>query len=206
METNSSRGVLSGVVALLLVAAGCGRPALPSLTRNLDLEGFEQAVRFKNPATATVAALANQYLATGRDGDGYVYFCERATEVPDRPVFLALCGLFQARMAPTVSLFRRSAWVREAMSRMDRAAAADGLSRYFRGIVSAQLPGRFGRAQQATEDLEWVLSHENEFPPGLRRGAYAGLASAYGKLGKTDAARQAQERLGGRQDQTPRCS
>lgn len=198
METNSSRGVLSGVVALLLVAAGCGRPALPSLTRNLDLEGFEQAVRFKNPATATVAALANQYLATGRDGDGYVYFCERATEVPDRPVFLALCGLFQARMAPTVSLFRRSAWVREAMSRMDRAAAADGLSRYFRGIVSAQLPGRFGRAQQATEDLEWVLSHENEFPPGLRRGAYAGLASAYGKLGKTDAARQAQGRLGGK--------
>jgi glyoxylase-like metal-dependent hydrolase (beta-lactamase superfamily II) len=144
-----------------------------------------------------VTTLAGQYLAIGRDGEGRAFFCERATAVPDRPLFGALCGMFQARMAPTVPLLQRVAWVEEAMGRMDRAAAADGLSRYFRGLVAAQLPERFGRAKQATEDLEWMLTQGAKFPPGLRRGAYAGLASAYRQLGKEDAARQAQERAGG---------
>jgi glyoxylase-like metal-dependent hydrolase (beta-lactamase superfamily II) len=195
METTSR---LSWVVLLLLSAAGCGHSPPPAkLTRNVDLDAFEQAVHFKNPATATVAALVNQYLATGRDADGYAFFLERVREVPDRPVFRALCGLFQARMASTVPLLQRAAWVREAMGRMDEAANVDGLSRYFRGIVAAQLPERFGRVQQATEDLEWVLGHATEFPPGLRRGAYAGLAMAYGRLGKADAARRARELAGG---------
>ena len=112
-------------------------------------------------------------------------------------MFGALCGMFQARRAPTIPLLERVAWVNEAMARMDRAAAADGLSRYLRGLVSAQLPERFGRAKQASEDLEWMLAQGAQFPPGLRRGAYAGLASAYRQLGKEDAARQAQERAGG---------
>ncbi len=196
MRTDRSKSVSSAVGVFLLLAVGCGHPAPPKLTRDIDLEGLEQAVRFKNPAGPTVAALANQYIATGRDSDGYAYFCERAERVPDRPVFSALCGLFQARTASTVSLFRRAAWVQEAMTRLDRAAVSDGLSRYFRGIVSAQLPERFGRAQQASEDLEWVLAHGQDFPAGLRRGAYAGLASAYGKLGKAELAHQAQERAG----------
>src|SRR5208282_3750618 len=198
MEASNNRNMFRGMAVLLLVMAGCEHSPPPAkLTRNLDLDAFEQAVRFRNPTTPTVAGLVNQYLATGRDGDGYAYFCERAAKVPDRPLFAALCGLFQARMAPTVALFQRVAWVQEAMARMDRAAVADGLSRYFRGIVSAQLPDRFGRAQQAVEDLEWVLAHEKEFPPGLRRGAYAGLASAYRQLGRPEAASQAQERAGG---------
>jgi glyoxylase-like metal-dependent hydrolase (beta-lactamase superfamily II) len=203
MRTHRSKSASSAMGVFLLLAVGCGHPAPPKLTRDLDLEGLEQAVRFKNPAGATVAALANQYIATGRDSDGHAYFCERAERVPDRPVFSALCGLFQARMASTVPLFRRITWVHEAMSRLDRAAVSDGLSRYFRGIVSAQLPERFGRAQQATEDLEWVLAHGQAFPPGLRRGAYAGLASAYGKLGKAEMAHQAQERAGGQGPNEP---
>jgi glyoxylase-like metal-dependent hydrolase (beta-lactamase superfamily II) len=197
MDTRGGANAFLRWIALLL-AVGCARtPPPPPLTRNSELDAFEEAVRFKNPTTATVAGLVNQYLATGRDGDGYAYFCERARSVPERPVFGALCGLFQARLAPTIPLLKRVAWVKDAMARMDVAAASDGLSRYFRGIVSAQLPERFGRAQQATEDLEWVLTQKKEFPPGLRRGAYIGLASAYRQLGKTDAARQVEHAEGG---------
>jgi glyoxylase-like metal-dependent hydrolase (beta-lactamase superfamily II) len=196
MDTQGSANTIFRLTVLLL-AAGCARtPPPPAMTRNSEVDAFEEAVRFKNPATATIAGLVNQYLATGRDSDGYAYFCERSRSVPERPVFGALCGLFQARLAPTIPLFKRVAWVQEAMARMDAAAATDGLSRYFRGIVSAQLPERFGRAQQATGDLEWALT-QKEFPPGLRRGAYVGLASAYRQLGKTDAARGAERTAGG---------
>src|SRR5215831_9773861 len=179
------------------------RPPPPSLTRNLDREEFEQAVRFKNPSVVTVMALANQYLATGRDAEGHTYFCKRATEVPDRAVFGALCGMFQVRMSSTVPALQRSDWVKDGMAKLDRAAASDGLSRYLRGVVSAELPEGFGRAQQATEDLEWVLAHPQPFPRGIRRAAYVGLSHAYRTLGKTEASQRALAQSGSASSSPP---
>ena len=186
-------------LALLgLLVVGCTHPpSPPSLTRDIDLEAYQRAVRFKNPATVTVVALANQYLAAGRDADAHAFFCERASQVPDWPAFEALCGLFQVRMAPTVSLLQRSGWVKEGMGKLDHAAATDGLSRYLRGLVSAELPAGFGRATQAKEDLEWTLGHPREFPPGIRRAAYLGLAHAERTLGNAGAAQEALARAGG---------
>jgi len=181
----------------LLVVSCTHAPPPPSLTRDPDLEAYQRAVRFKNPATVTVVALANQYLAGGRDADGHAFFCERASQVPDRPAFEAFCGLFQVRMAPTVSLLQRSGWVKEGMAKLDHAAATDGLSRYLRGLVSAELPPGFGRAQQAKEDLEWTLGHPREFPPGIRRSAYLGLAHAERTLGHAGASQEALARAGG---------
>jgi len=114
----SHRTVLWAPIAFLALAAvGCAHtPPPPSLTRNLDREEFEQAVRFKNPSVVTVMALANQYLATGRDAEGHAYFCQRATEVPDRAVFGALCGTFQVRMSSTVPALQRSDWVKDGMA------------------------------------------------------------------------------------------
>jgi glyoxylase-like metal-dependent hydrolase (beta-lactamase superfamily II) len=193
---SSSVGFL--VVVAGAVGLGCAHPAPPPpVSRNLDQEALEQAVRFKNPAPQTVVALANQYLATGRVVEGHTFFCERATQAPKQAVFGALCGLFQARMSSTISLLQRSAWVEEGMAKLDRAAASDGLSRYFRGLVSAELPAGFGRAQQATEDLEWVLAHPKQFPPGLRRAAYVGLSHAYRTLGKSAESEQALAPVGG---------
>jgi glyoxylase-like metal-dependent hydrolase (beta-lactamase superfamily II) len=188
----------SAFALLGLIALGCAHsPPPPSLTRNLDLEALEAAVRLKNPSAVTVVALANQYLASGRNADGHAYFCERATQVPDRPVFGALCGVFQARMAPTVPLLQRTGWVKDAMSKLDQAAASDGLSRYLRGLVSAELPESFGRAKQATEDLEWTLAHPKQFPRGIRRAAYLGLSHAYRTLGNGEASQQALAHAGG---------
>ena len=173
-------------------------PPQPSLTRNLELEEFEQAVRFKNPSPVTVIALANQYLASGRDADGHAYFCERATQVPDRPLFEALCGMFQARIAPTVPLLKRDRLGegRDGQARPGRRVGWP-LSRYLRGLVLAELPERFGRAQQAAWDLEWVLAASKPFPRGVRRAAYVGLSHAYRTLGKTQASQQALAQAGG---------
>ena len=115
---------------LTLVAVGCSHsPPPPSLTRNLTLAELEQAVRFKNPSTVTIVALATQYLASGRDADGHAYFCERSAQLPERPAFQAFCGTFQVRMSSTIPLLKRTDWVKDGMAKLDGAAASDGLSR-----------------------------------------------------------------------------
>ena len=193
------RRLLSGaaLAVLSLVATGCSHsPPPPSLTRNLALAELEQAVRLQNPSTVTIVALANQYLASGRDSDGHGYFCERSTQVPDRAAFGAFCGVFQVRMSSTVPLLKRKDWVRDGMAKLDQAAGTDGLSRYLRGVVAAELPEGFGRAQQATEDLRWVLAQQAAFPPGIRRAAYVGLAHAYRTLGKPEESKQALAQAG----------
>lgn len=174
-------------VPLLLGLAGCGAlapargPTPPPIARDVDSEALEQAVRWPKPTPPVVMQLASRYLATHREEAGYRYFSERAQAVPDRPLFLALSGLFQVRMAAHVPLLRRVHWVEDGIGKLDRAAERDGLSRYLRGLVFAELPARFGRSQQAVADLTWMLDHAAAFPPGLRRGALRGIARARGE-------------------------
>jgi glyoxylase-like metal-dependent hydrolase (beta-lactamase superfamily II) len=136
-------------------------------------------------------------MAARRDADALAYFRERAASEPGRGLFLALEAVFQARQADNVSLFRRVAWVNDAVAKLDRAVALDpGLPRYLRGIVLAGLPERFGKARAAVEDLTWVLDNKERFPVGLRRGAYYGLAQAHTTLGREARARETLARSG----------
>jgi hypothetical protein len=172
--------LFSALLALLLLSCAGEPPGTP-LTRNLDLEALEVAVRFEGPTPVVVMNLANQYLATGRNREGHTYFCERSRSVPGRVLFTALCGVFQARSAAQVPLLRRVAWVEDALAKLDRAAEKDGLSRYLRGVTCAALPARFERARQAEADLRWVIDHAQAFPAGLLRGAHQALRVARGE-------------------------
>src|SRR5262249_8596797 len=148
-----------------------------------------------SPAVPTILALVGRFIAAGRDRDGYVYFQERAREAPDRPLYLALEGFFQARSAGDVFLLRRTAWVNSAVAKLDSAVAREpGLPRYFRGVVLAELPASFGKADLAVTDLQWVLDNKDRFPVGLRRSVYRGLARAYTTLGREPEAKAALER------------
>ena len=174
-------------LALLVGLAGCGAlaparaPTPAPIARDLDTEALEQAVRWPEPSPPVVMQLASQYLATHHEETGYRYFSERAEAVPERPLFLALSGLFQVRMAAHVPLFHRVRWVEDGIGKLDRAAERDGLSRYLRGLVFAELPARFGKSQQAVADLTGMLDHAAAFPSGLRRGALRGIARARGE-------------------------
>src|SRR5262245_39380614 len=182
-----------GFVATVRGGLAAERPRV----RDLELDALQEAVRSPNADVSTVMALAGRLMAGRRDADGLAYFRERAASGPGRGLFLALEGIFQARQAGDISLFRRVAWVNEAVAKLDRAVTLDpGLSRYLRGIVLAGLPERFGKAQAAVSDLTWMLDNKDRFPVGLRGSAYFGLAQAYTTLGREADAREALARSG----------
>src|SRR5574341_833476 len=180
-----------------LLAAACAQtPAPRPVTRNLELEVLERAARWKDPSVVVLVNLANQYQATHREEDGRAFFCERAEAVPQRAAFRAFCGVFEAQVAGRVPLLKRAAWVERALARLDDAVKkGDGLARALRGTVDAELPDRFGRTQQASEDLEWVLAHAASFPPGVRRGAWTALGKSYERLGRAADAERAWHRV-----------
>jgi glyoxylase-like metal-dependent hydrolase (beta-lactamase superfamily II) len=190
--------------SVLAIAVGVGLVAGPRATAadrpivpDLELEALKEAVSWPRADVAAVMTLAGRLMAGRRDAEGFAYFSERAASEPGRGLFLALQGVFQARQADSVSLFRRVAWVNDAVAKLDRAVVLDpGLPRYLRGVVLAGLPERFGKAQTAVEDLTWVLDNKARFPIGLRRGVYYGLAQAYSTLGREAQARDSLARSG----------
>jgi glyoxylase-like metal-dependent hydrolase (beta-lactamase superfamily II) len=182
---------------ILLIAGGGGRAAERPLMRDLELEALQEAVRWPDPDIRTTVTLVGQFIAARRDQEAYAYFRDRAKSAPDRPLFLALEGFFQARVADDVFLLRRVAWVNDAVAKLDRSVALEpGLPRFFRGLVLAELPARFGKATQAVDDLDWVLQNKDRFPVGLRRSVYRGLARAYTTLGREGDAKAALQRSG----------
>ena len=190
--------------SVLAIAVGVGLVAGPRATAadrpivaDLELEALKEAVSWPRADVAAVMTLAGRLMAGRRDAEGFAYFSERAASEPGRGLFLALQGVFQARQADSVSLFRRVAWVNDAVAKLDRAVVLDpGLPRYLRGVVLAGLPERFGKAHTAVEDLTWVLDNKARFPIGLRRGVYYGLAQAYSTLGREAQARDSLARSG----------
>ena len=197
----STRSVwpLMALIAIGWLGAGAGLVHAADLpvTRNVELEALQEAVRWPNPTPQTVLALAGQFMANRRDHEGYTFFQERATSQPNQPLLLALEGLFQARSAGEVPLLQRVAWVNEALAKLDRAVRQEaGLTRYFRGTVLAQLPAEFGKAEAAVVDLEWVLQNQERFPLGFRRNVYRALAQAYTILGREKEAEAALQRSG----------
>ena len=113
--------LLSVVGLMIVVGHADERP----LMRDVELEALEEAVGWPDPEVATVLTLAGRYIASGRNQDAYLYFQKRAQAAPDRAVFLALEGFFQARSAGDVFVLRRTSWVNAAVAKLDQAVARD---------------------------------------------------------------------------------
>jgi glyoxylase-like metal-dependent hydrolase (beta-lactamase superfamily II) len=169
----------------------------PTPSRYLELEALQEAVRWPTVQRRTIVVLAAQLLATRQDQSGYAYFRERVAAQPGEPLFLALEGVFQARLAGQQSVFRRLAWLRDALGKLDHAVTQEpGLTTYFRGLVLAELPALLRKGDAAAADLEWVLAHQTDFPTAIRRSVYRALAKAYAAQGRREQAREALQRSG----------
>src|SRR5260370_10425376 len=194
---------MTGRFAVLLLVplmggacSGVPRPP-PQLAQNREVEAFSAAAAWPNAETAVAIIAAQQFLAARRARDGYEYFQRLAREQPQRPIFVSLEGLLQARSAGEIPLLRRVAWVEEAIRKLDRGAEAEPIAgRLLRGLVFADLPKRFGKAKQAVADLEASLAQRDAFPVDVDRGIFRALAKAWRTLGNEGQSREMLRRAG----------
>ena len=135
-----------------------------------------------------MVTLATALVAARADAEGSRYFQDLSERNPADATAHALAGFFQVRAGHDVAA---------AITKLDKAATMDlGPPQYFRGLALAELlPGKAvrggaccadtGRADQVIADLEFVLAVRDQFPVGLLRAAYQGLARAYLVLGRS---------------------
>jgi glyoxylase-like metal-dependent hydrolase (beta-lactamase superfamily II) len=196
----SSHRTISALLALLgsTACASVPPPAQPPVTQQRPLPSLLEAAAYPNSSPLLVLVTMQQLLAAHREWEGYAYFGRLADQQPGRrALFRSLQATMQARVANQVPLLKRVAWVEDAIGKLDEGAAADPLlGRFARGIVLAELPSRFGRAQQAIDDLQACLARRAELPLGFDRGIYRALAAAYRTAGDQDRSREMLTRAG----------
>ena len=185
------------VLSVLLGLGACGGVAPPKapVTLNHELDSLMVLAAYPNSETLTVLATMQEFMGSHREWAGYEYFGRLTQEQPSRAVFFSsLQGAMAARVANDVPLLRRVAWVETAIAQLDAGAKADPLlGRFGRGLVYAELPDRFGKTQQAVDDLEACLARRDELPIAMDRGIYSGLATAYERLGNVARAKEMRE-------------
>jgi len=170
------------------------------ISRNRPLGSLKEAASWPGADRNTVVTLAAALVAARADAEGSSYFQDLSERNPADATAQALAGFFAVRAGHDVAA---------AIATLDKAAAMDvGLPQYFRGLALAGLlPGAgpsgaglaaadTGRADQVIADLEFVLAARDQFPAGLLRAAYQGLARAYQALGRDEEAAKALQRSG----------
>jgi glyoxylase-like metal-dependent hydrolase (beta-lactamase superfamily II) len=161
------------------------------ITRRRFLESLKEAGSWPAADRNIMVNLAIAFIAARADAEAAGYFAGVADARPQDASALALTGFFQARTGRDTE---------DALGLLDKAATMDlGLPQYFRGLALAdRLDGTDASkaAEQAAADLEFVLAVRSEFPPGLLRAAFHGLARAYRQLGREDEAEAAQRSSG----------
>ncbi len=191
----------------MLIALGClaigtacstaPRPKAP-LSQQREVESLLHLAAYPNSETVVILATMQQLLASHREWEGYEYYGGLARDQPARrALYRALQAVMQARVAGDIGLLRRVAWIDDAIQKLDEGAAADPvIGRLGRGLVLAELPGRFGKSLQAIDDLRACLDHRAELPLGVERGIYRALAAAYRTSGEPRAASEMLARSG----------
>ncbi len=150
---------------------------------NHTVEALKTAAGWPGADRATLVTLATALAADRADADGASFFAAVAASQPEQPVPQALAGFFQVRSGEDVAA---------GVKKLDDAASRDlGLPQYYRGLALASLPADAGKAAQAVEDLEFVLSVSDQFPTSMIRAAHHGLAAAHAVLGNTEQAARA---------------
>lgn len=100
-----------------------------------------------------------------------------------RAVYLSAYALLRGTYAEQVPLLSRIGWVLDTfdlLEEAERLAENNPLVHWSAGLVYAQVPGFFGKSDDAMKQLLWLVVHpELEPTPGFYREAYRYLAKLY---------------------------
>ena len=143
-----------------------------------------------------VFLLANAYIVSNQQKYGISYF-ERLLKryqnqmSPDiKATYLSAYALLRATYAEQVSIPRRLFWVWDTFDILEeslRLSKNNPLVRWSAGIIYAQVPGFFGKREQALNELLWLAERpELEPNPGFYREVYHFLARLYANKGSSD--------------------
>jgi glyoxylase-like metal-dependent hydrolase (beta-lactamase superfamily II) len=175
--------------ALLASVAPLGGVAPPVAPRQPELEYLEAVNRAAPPTDPQLLfLLMGLYANANRYGEGAEFFAGRLQEFTARlsdhqkALYLSAIGMLRAGYSAQVPFWRRLGWVKETIGVLDEAKRLSGgtvyVVRWMSGVVGAQLPSFFGRADAARDDLTWCLDNADRAPhAGWSREVYYQLAS-----------------------------
>lgn len=164
-----------------VLALACGRAAAPD-------KYVEEAARLQK---------------AGELGKAVEVMEKAVKEQPKRAQAHAYLGLYLGMQAGQTHEFAEAGeFIRRAFVHLDQAVALDSLdsdARFFRGLLSVQVPDFFGKLRTGVRDLEFVLGHPGkDTKPKVEErlvAAWSLLGTGYQKLNQVDKARQAWQKV-----------
>ncbi len=197
MKTAVRRSLAVLLLSTLLasLAAGGSGDSAPAAARPPELEYFKAVNRAGPPKDPQLLfLLMGQYANANLHGEGVEFISARLKEFEPRlsdaqkALYLGAIGILRAGHAGDVPFWSRIGWVRDTIAILEEAKRKSGgeafVPRWIAGVVSAQLPGFFGRRGAALEDLAWCLENADKAPhPGWLREVYFQLASLQRQAG-----------------------
>src|SRR5712671_6730098 len=181
--------LLAGVLLVSVATVKEGPGAAGSFAERPEL-AYLQAVNRAGPPQdpQLLFLLMGQYANANLHREGAELFSALLKEFEPRlsdaqkSLYLAAIGVLRAGHADKVALLSRIGWVKDTVAILEEAKRLSGgevfVVRWMAGVVSARLPGFFGRRQAAIEDLAWCVENIDKAPhPGWLREVYRQLGS-----------------------------
>ena len=183
-------GILLAGVLLVSVATVKDQPGASASSPSRPELEYLKAVNRAGPSQdpRLLFLLMGQYASANLHREGAEFFSALLKEFEPRlsdaqkSLYLAAVGVLRAGHANDVALLSRIGWVKGTVAVLEEAKRLSGgeifVVRWMAGVVSAQLPGFFGRREASIEDLTWCLQNIGKAPhPGWLREVYYQLAS-----------------------------
>jgi len=160
-----------------------------------DVAFYETVLSYGPIADArAILLLTNAYIAANQQEYG-ISFLERLlkryrNKMTDdvRAVHLSAYALLRATYAERVSILGRIMWVLDTFDLLEEAANLsenDPIVHWAAALIYAQVPGFFGKRDEAKAELLWLVEHpELEPTSGFYRDAYRYLAKLYAEDGE----------------------
>jgi glyoxylase-like metal-dependent hydrolase (beta-lactamase superfamily II) len=175
-------------LALAMFAPGGRTSTVAARSPQPDIEYLE-AVNKQGPPSdpQLLFLLMAQYSSTHAQARGVEFFSARLREFDSRltnvqrALYLSVVGLLRAEHASEVPLLQRIGYVKDTLTVLEQARQRSGgqvfVVNWIAGVVHARVPGFFGEASTARQELEWCIGNSDKAPhAGWLREAYRELA------------------------------